>query len=54
MYWQVAYLMADISDVDTAMLKDLYESLESLSCTFKSMTALFGKRSILTLSQLES
>jgi hypothetical protein len=38
MYWQVAYLMADISDVDTVMLKDLYERLESLSCTFKAMT----------------
>lgn len=27
----VAYLMADISDVDTATIKDLYERLESLS-----------------------
>ncbi|QKX60809.1 uncharacterized protein TRUGW13939_07955 [Talaromyces rugulosus] len=27
----VAYLMADISDVDTVMLKDLYERLEGLS-----------------------
>lgn len=29
---QVAYLMADISSVDTATIKDLYERLESLSC----------------------
>lgn len=29
---QVAYLMADISNVDTATIKDLYERLESLSC----------------------
>ena len=29
---QVAYLMADISNVDAAKIKDLYERLESLSC----------------------
>lgn len=29
---QVAYLMADISSVDNATIKDLYERLESLSC----------------------
>lgn len=29
---QVAYLMADISDVGAATIKDLYERLESLSC----------------------
>ncbi|KAL5332368.1 hypothetical protein BJX70DRAFT_404669 [Aspergillus crustosus] len=29
----VAYLMADISNVDNATIKDLYERLESLSCT---------------------
>lgn len=29
---QVAYLMADISNVDTATIKDLYERLESLPC----------------------
>lgn len=29
---QVAYLMADISDVDTGNIKDLYQKLESLSC----------------------
>jgi D-3-phosphoglycerate dehydrogenase len=28
---EVAYLMADISDVDTSNIKDLYEKLESLS-----------------------
>jgi hypothetical protein len=31
-YVQVAYLMADISDVDSANIKDLYERLESLPC----------------------
>ena len=29
---QVAYLMTDISDVDHAKIKDLYERLENLSC----------------------
>ena len=29
---QVAYLMADISNVDTATIKDLYERLENLPC----------------------
>lgn len=29
---QVAYLMADISDVSASVIKDLYQSLESLSC----------------------
>lgn len=29
---QVAYLMADISDVSTSVIKELYQSLESLSC----------------------
>ena len=28
----VAYLMADISDVNTGEIKDIYEALESLSC----------------------
>ena len=32
---QVAYLMADISDVDTDKIKDLYEKLESLSCMIR-------------------
>lgn len=31
-YVQVAYLMADISDVNTTTIKDLYERLESLPC----------------------
>ncbi|GAQ09032.1 D-3-phosphoglycerate dehydrogenase 1 [Aspergillus lentulus] len=30
----VAYLMADISNVDNATIKELYERLESLSCVF--------------------
>ena len=30
--FQVAYLMADISDVSGSVIKDLYQSLESLSC----------------------
>lgn len=30
---KVAYLMADVSDVDSTQIKELYEQLESLSCT---------------------
>jgi D-3-phosphoglycerate dehydrogenase / 2-oxoglutarate reductase len=30
---KVAYLLADINNVETATIKDLYERLESLSCT---------------------
>lgn len=30
--YQVAYLMADISDVSTSVITELYQSLESLSC----------------------
>lgn len=30
---QVAYLMADISNVKPPAIKELYERLESLSCT---------------------
>lgn len=30
--FQVAYLMADISDVSGSVIKDLYQSLECLSC----------------------
>lgn len=29
---QVAYLMADISDVSGSVIKEIYQSLESLSC----------------------
>ena len=29
---QVAYLMADISDVNITVIKDIYQRLESLSC----------------------
>ena len=29
---QVAYLMADVSNVDTNMIRDLYERLEGLEC----------------------
>lgn len=29
---QVAYLMADISNVNASVIKDLYERLESLPC----------------------
>lgn len=32
---QVAYLMADISDVSTSVIKELYQSLESLSCKIR-------------------
>jgi D-3-phosphoglycerate dehydrogenase len=33
---EVAYLMADISNVKEAEIKNLYESLEVLSCKFLS------------------
>lgn len=38
---QVAYLMADISSVDNATIKDLYERLESLSCMNFTPSSLF-------------
>lgn len=31
-FFQVAYLLADISDVSTANIKDLYQKLENLGC----------------------
>lgn len=31
---QVAYLMADISDVNASVIKDLHQQLESLGCMF--------------------
>jgi D-3-phosphoglycerate dehydrogenase len=31
---EVAYLMADISDVKEGEIRDLFQSLEELSCTF--------------------
>jgi D-3-phosphoglycerate dehydrogenase len=34
--FQVAYLMADVSDVDTNNIKDLHEKLESLGCESSS------------------
>jgi D-3-phosphoglycerate dehydrogenase len=37
-YGQVAYLMADISDVNTVTIKDLYERLESLPCEKPSLS----------------
>ena len=36
--FQVAYLMADISDVSGSVIKDLYQSLESLSCKLGSLS----------------
>lgn len=38
---QVAYLMADISNVDAAKIKDLYERLESLSCMIPNLFFFF-------------
>lgn len=35
---KVAYLMADISNVNTHEIKDLYENLENLSCTWIGQT----------------
>ena len=34
---QVAYLMADLSDVDIGAIRELYQRLESLSCRYMSM-----------------
>lgn len=31
---QVAYLMADVSDVQTNDIKEIYDGLEALSCKF--------------------
>lgn len=31
-FLQVAYLMADLSDVNIAVIKDLYQRLEELDC----------------------
>jgi hypothetical protein len=39
-YDQVAYLMADISDVNSTQIKELYQSLESLSCKIHPYGAL--------------
>ena len=36
---QVAYLMADISDVNVTVIKDLYENLEALPCKKSSLEA---------------
>ncbi|KAH8702646.1 D-3-phosphoglycerate dehydrogenase [Talaromyces proteolyticus] len=47
----VAYLMADISDVDTVTIKELYERLESLSCTIDLSS--LEKTGTLTLLQHE-
>lgn len=36
----VAYLMADISDVDFQEIKEIYEALEVLSCAFNPRRSL--------------
>jgi hypothetical protein len=36
---EVAYLMADISEVKEGEIRDLYQSLEELSCTYLSQIA---------------
>lgn len=41
---QVAYLMADISNLDNATIKDLYERLESLSCKTTLFLAKIGPK----------
>ena len=43
---QVAYLMADISNVKYEQIKDITESLETLTCTFCGLS----RTSALTLS----
>jgi hypothetical protein len=37
---QVAYLMADISNVNPAEIKDISDSLEALSCKFPATQSL--------------
>ena len=39
---EVAYLMADISDVNTSQIKELYQSLENLSCESTIQDRIFG------------
>lgn len=38
---QVAYLMADISDANATVIKDIYQQLESLSCVFTYLEKFF-------------
>lgn len=38
---QVAYLMADISDANPDMIKDIYQNLESLNCVFTYLEKFF-------------
>lgn len=47
----VAYLMADISDVNAGDIKSLYESLESLSCKYSISRVPLSLYSQLTFSQ---
>jgi D-3-phosphoglycerate dehydrogenase len=42
----VAYLMADISAVKEEEIRDLFQSLEELSCTFNTRILKFGKELI--------
>lgn len=44
--------MADISDVNVHEIKDLYESLEGLSCEFRCLATSLSLNS--DISQLES
>jgi len=43
---EVAYLMADISDVKESEIRDLFQSLEELSCGFNTKAAKLGKKLI--------
>ena len=43
---EVAYLMADISDVKEGEIRDLFQSLEELSCTFNTNLVKRGKKLI--------
>lgn len=49
----VAYLMADISDVNASDIKSLYEDLESLSCKYKD-TRFLTRHSLLTFTSSEN
>jgi D-3-phosphoglycerate dehydrogenase len=45
---EVAYLMADISAVKEEEIRDLYQSLEELSCKFNTTMIEFGRQLIPT------
>ncbi|KAH0556890.1 Phosphoglycerate dehydrogenase ser3 [Trichoglossum hirsutum] len=51
---EVAYLMADISNVNQSEIKDLFESLEALSCTLRELLRVPRTTALLTKYKLAS